>query len=308
MFKKIRRYLRNPYYALGDDLIKAHPEWMPDKYYIKVLWKQMMSYPLNLRNPKTFNEKLQWMKLYDRNPLYTELVDKLKVKDWVANRIGSKYVIPTLGIFDSVDDIDVSLLPDRFVLKCNHDSGGVVICTDTNKFNLEDAKQFLTTRINHNFYWEYREWPYKNVVRRVFAEAFIEDPSKQINDFSFPGLKDYKFFCFDGYPQIMYIANDRGESPTTDFFDMEYHHLPIQMKDPPSKTIPEKPKNFELMKDLSRSLANGFRQVRVDFYDTGEKVYFGEMTFFHSAGFSEVHPYEWNIKMGEWIPLKDKNR
>ena len=304
MFKKLRRYLRSPYYAFGDDIIKTHPEWMSDRYFIKVFWKRMMSYPLDLRNPVTFNEKLQWMKLYDRNPVYTELVDKLKVKKWVAERIGPESVIPSLAVYDSVEDIDLESLPDRFVLKCNHDSGGVIICTDKDSFDLSQAKVVLKQRLEHNFYCDYREWPYKDVERKVFAEAFIEDAFTQKSGHSFPGLTDYKFFCFDGTPRIMYIANDRGESPTTDFFDMDYHPLPIQMKDPPSAVTPARPRNFERMKELAAGLSHGFRQVRVDFYDTGDHVYFGEMTFFHSAGFSEVHPYEWNVRMGNWIPLE----
>ena len=308
MFLKLKRYIKNPYYAFGDDIIKTHPEWMTDRYFIKVFWRQMMSFPLDLRHPITFNEKLQWMKLYDRNPVYTELVDKLKVKKWVSERIGPEYVIPTLAVYNSVEDIDLAVLPDRFVLKCNHDSGGVIICTDKDSFDLNRAKEVLKQRLEHDFYRDYREWPYKNVERKVFAEAFIEDPFTQKNDHSFPGLTDYKFFCFDGTPRIMYIANDRGESPTTDFFDMDYHHLPIQMKDPPSTVPPTRPRNFERMKELASVLSHGFRQVRVDFYDTGEHVYFGEMTFFHSAGFSEVHPYEWNVKMGNWIPIEGPSR
>lgn len=301
MFKKVKRYIQSPYYALGDDLIKTHPERMSDKYYLRVLWKQIMGYPLNLKNPQTFNEKLQWMKLYDRNPLYTVLVDKLKVKAWVADRIGEKYVIPTLSVYNSVDDIDLDSLPNQFVLKCNHDSGGVIICNDKSTFNLEDAKAYLGKRMEQNFYWEYREWPYKDVERKAFSEAFIVDPGHVSKGFQ--GLRDYKFFCFAGTPRLMYIANDRSETPTTDFFDMDFEPLPIYMKDPKSPIPPSRPLHFDEMKELAAALSKGFRQVRVDFYDTPDGVFFGEMTFFHSAGFSEVHPKEWNLRMGEWIDL-----
>lgn len=279
----------------------THPKWMSDRYYIRVLWKQIMGYPLDLRHPSTFNEKLQWMKLYDRNPLYTELVDKLRVKEWVKGRIGEEYVIPTLAVFNHVDDIDMDMLPNQFVLKCNHDSGGVIICTDKKGFDLNAAKQELNVRMGHNFYWDYREWPYKNVERKLFAEAFLQDGQKQ--EGRFQGLKDYKFFCFSGEPRLMYVANDRSESPTTDFFDMDFNPLPLYMQDPKSPVPPARPEHFETMKNLASVLAEGFRQVRVDFYDTPQGVYFGEMTFFHSAGLSEVHPKEWNLKMGDWIDL-----
>lgn len=308
MLKKVRRYLRNPYYALGDDMMRVCPKLMSDKYYIKVIWKQIMGYPLDLHHPKTFNEKLQWMKLYDRNPLYTDLVDKLKVKEWVAERIGAEHVIPTLAVYDSVDEIDISQLPNQFVLKCNHDSGGVVICSDKQNFDFELAKRKVNKSFCHNFYWDFREWPYKNVDRKIFAESFLTDKKAQkpLNcntKCAFEGLKDYKFFCFDGVPRIMYIANDRAEYATTDFFDMEGHLLPVFMKDSPSSIPPLLPSHFEEMKTFAEVLSAGLRQVRVDFYEADDMVYFGEMTFFHSAGFSEVHPKEWNMRMGNWIRL-----
>ena len=303
MFKKVRRYLKGPYYALGDDLMKTHPHWMSDRYFIKVFWKHMMSYPLDLKHPKTFNEKLQWMKLYDRNPMYTDLVDKLKVKKWVAEKIGSEHVIPTLAVYDSVEDIRLEELPEQFVLKCNHDSGGVVICTDKRAFNFNAAKTKLKKSFAHNFYWDYREWVYKNVERKLFVEKFMENAVERETS-GFAGLRDYKFFCFNGEPKVMYISNDRAENPTTDFFDMDYNSLPIYMKDPPSSIPPNKPALFEEMKKFAAILSEGFRQVRVDFYETKQGVFFGEMTFSHSAGFSEVHPYEWNVKMGNWINLE----
>ncbi len=303
MFKKVRRYLKSPYYALGDDLIKTHPKWMSDKYFIKVFWKQIMSYPLDLRHPKTFNEKLQWIKLYDRNPLYTDLVDKLKVKQWVAGKIGSEHVIPTLAVYNNVDEIKLEDLPDQFVLKCNHDSGGVVICTDKTHFDFDTAKAKLKKNFDHDFYWDFREWVYKNVERKLFAEKFLEN-SVEGESKGFPGLRDYKFFCFDGIPKVMYISNDRAEHPTTDFFDMSFNNLPIYMKDPKSFSLPTKPALFEEMKEFAKELSKGLRQVRVDFYETKQGVFFGEMTFSHSAGFSEVHPYEWDVRMGDWISLK----
>ena len=312
MLSKVKRYLSNPYYALGYDLIKDHPNWMSDKYFLSVLWKMLMGYELNWKNPKTFNEKLQWLKLYDRNPLYTLLVDKYRVKQWVSEKIGDKYVIPTLSVYDSVDDINLDSLPDKFVLKCNHDSGSVVICRDKTCFDFEYAKRKLAAGLKQNFYWNAREWPYKNVKRCIFAEEFIEDsPMKEMRECghgltSFVGLKDYKWFCFSGEPQIMYISNDRSETPTTNVYDMDFNPLPLFIKDPPAAISPGKPARFDKMKAFAAILSEGIPQVRVDFYDNDNDILFGEMTFFHDGGFSAVHPDDWNLKLGDMILLPRK--
>ncbi|MBR3411524.1 MAG: hypothetical protein IKG81_02420 [Bacteroidales bacterium] len=449
MFKKIRRYLADPYYNIGYDMYRKCPRLMPDKYYVSIMWKMIMGYQLDLHHTRTFNEKLQWLKLYDHNPLYTQLVDKYRVKEWVAKRIGDDYVIPTLAVYRNVDEIDVSQLPDKFVLKCNHDSGSVVICEDKSKFDLNAAKKRLGEAMGENFYWRAREWPYKNVKRCIFAERFmVEDTASQgkqeirliseaevievdmenlkwhrarvygaqwdiieksireiidsdsqydreitknnlislckilgtevsqisgelyyikdgvmfgdltvedgeslkgfnpsnigfqdseqrkvsvkekrelngwimkkngyviflhsklkIQEFS--GLKDYKFFCFSGEPRIMYIANDSAAYPTMNFYDMDYSPLPLYTRDPPALIEPERPQNFEEMKLLAAKLSEGIPHVRVDFYENRGKVLFGEMTFFHMGGFSEVHPREWNLLMGDWIKLPRKRR
>lgn len=300
MLKKIKRYLQNPYFALGNDMIRRCPHLMSDKFYLSVLWKMVMGYEIDWRHPKTFNEKLQWLKLHDHNPLYTTLVDKYRVKQWVADRIGDKYIIPTLEVFNSVDDVDLERLPDQFVLKCNHDSGSVFICKDKSKFNLEAVQDRIKLAFDTNFYWEGREWPYKNVRKCLFAEKYLEE---ERGAGSFGGLRDYKFFCFDGIPRIMYIANDRAESPTTDFFDMDFNHLPVLMKDPPSSLPIKMPDCFTEMKELAVILSKGLPHVRVDFYEHHKRVLFGEMTFYHNSGFSLVRPNQWNLKMGEWITL-----
>ena len=175
MFKKIKRYAKDPYYSFGYYIIKKHPKWMTDRFYIKVLWRMLMGYKLNLKSPQTFNEKLQWLKLYDRNPLYPTLVDKYRVKQWVADRIGEEYVIPSLAVYKSVDEIDLGGLPDQFVLKCNHDSGSVAICLDKESFDLEAVKLKLSRALKNNFYWDAREWAYKNINRLVFAEKYMVD-------------------------------------------------------------------------------------------------------------------------------------
>ncbi len=171
MFRKLKRYLRDPYHEIGYDMLWRHPDLMPDKWYLKSLWKRTFGYELDLKHPKTFNEKLQWLKLYDRNPEYTIMVDKYHAKQWVADRIGAEYVIPTLAVYDSVDDIDLDKLPDQFVLKCNHDSGNVVICKDKSVFDLQAAREKLGAALKNDYYLKWREWPYKNVKRCVFAEV-----------------------------------------------------------------------------------------------------------------------------------------
>lgn len=300
MFKKVRRYLKSPYYALGNDLMKNHPHWMSDKYYLRVMWKSVMGYPLDLKNPVTFNEKLQWMKLYDRNPQYTLLVDKYRVKDWVSEKIGAQYVIKTLDAWDSIDEIDISNLPNQFVLKCNHDSGGVVICENKENFDFEQAKAKLRKSFEHNFYWDYREWPYKNIKKNVFAEEFKVDSK-------YHELKDYKFFCFNGEPRILFVASGRKtqNEPVFDFFDLNFNRLNVKSEHPQSEKerIPAKPESFEEMKMLAKELSKGFPQVRIDLYEVDGLVFFGEYTFFHWAGFGKFDPVEWDYKLGEWFEL-----
>ena len=298
MFKKVGRYLSDPYYAFGSDLMKSHPTWMSDKYYIKVLWKQMMGYPLDLKHPRTFNEKLQWLKLNDHNPMYSELVDKLKVKEWVSDKIGPEYVIPTLAVYDSPEAIMLEDLPDQFVLKCNHDCGGVVICRDKSTFDLEAAKKKLKKSFDHNFYWDYREWPYKVIKKKVFAEAYVVDSVK--ND-----LPDYKFFTFNGVPHYLFVATGRQSSKEVqfDFFDMNGNRMDVKNVHPNSYGTVLLPETFETMKKLAGMLSTGFKQVRVDFYEADGACYFGEMTFFHGAGFMPFTPHSFDEQMGDLIKL-----
>ena len=302
MFKKVHRYLKSPYYALGDDLIKIHPKWMSDEYFIKVFWKQMMGYSLDLKHPKTFNEKLQWMKLYDRNPLYTDLVDKLKVKKWVADKIGSEHVIPTLAVYDSVDDIRLNELPDQFVLKCNHDSGGIVICKDKTKIDFEAAKSKLKNSIEHNFYWEYREWAYKNVERKIFAERFMQDVTMQDD------LMDYKVFNFNGKPKIIQVDFDRFKKHKRNLYDTEWNYIDARIQYPnDSQHVINKPKVLAEMLSMANKLSEGFPHVRTDFYLIDDKVYFGEMTFYHGGGYEKFVPESLGQKMGEWMELPVKS-
>ena len=297
MLRKVKRYLKSPYYALGDDLIKTHPNWMSDRYFIKVFWRQMMGYSLDLEHPMTFNEKIQWMKLNDHNPRYPDLIDKLKVKEWVKEIIGVQYIIPTLAVYDTPNGITLEDLPDQFVLKCNHDSGGIVICKDKSAFDLDKAKQILWKSFNRNFYEEYREWPYSMIEKKVFAESYIIDSKSQ-------DLPDYKLFTFGGVPHYMFIATGRqsGEEVHFDFFDMDLNRLKVKNVHPnnPGEVLP--PKTFGIMKELAAKLSAEFKQVRIDFYEADGACYFGEMTFFHGAGFMPFEPFSFDKEMGElWV-------
>ena len=269
------------------------------KKFIKIEYRNRMRKKLNLKNPQTFNEKLQWLKIYDRKPIYTTMVDKYEVKNYVADKIGDEYIIPTLGVWDSFDEIDFDSLPDQFVLKCTHDSGGLVICKDKSKLNKEKAKKKIELSLNRNYYYHGREWAYKDVKPRVIAEKYMEDKNSK-------DLKDYKFFCFDGKVKAMFIATDRftqGVETKFDFYDTNFEHLPFTNGHPNAECVIEKPKHFEKMKELAEILSKGIPQIRVDFYEIDDEVYFGELTFFHWSGMVPFVPEKWDYVFGEWIEL-----
>jgi len=275
--------------------------FLPDEAYIRLKWLYRMGGILNLKSPKTYNEKLQWLKLYDRNPLYTTLVDKYLVKQYVSDKIGAEHVIPVIDNWDSVEDIKWDALPEQFVIKCSHDCGGMVICRDKSKLDIDKAKAKLEKSFNHNYYWDSREWPYKNVKKKIFCEAYMED--------EFGELRDYKFFCFDGDVKAMFIASDRqkaGEEVKFDFFDSNFNHLPFKNGHENAPITPSRPRCFEEMKELASVLSCGIPQVRVDFYEVDGRVYFGEMTFFHFGGMVPFEPKHWDYKFGEWIKLPVK--
>lgn len=281
--------------------------WMADEAHIKRKFKLEFGKELNLNDPQTYNEKLQWLKLFDRRPEYTKMVDKFESKEFIAERIGSSYVVPVVGgPWDLFDEINFDNLPDQFVLKTTHDCGGVFICQDKSKMDFEKARKFLKKHLKSKYYLTCREWPYKNVKPRIFAEVYIKD-AEQTSDVE--QLTDYKFFCFDGQPRAMFIATDRADKNTEtkfDFFDMEFNHLPIVQGHPNSDKKISKPWAFDKMKEIAAVLSKGIPQVRVDFYCTKDQIYVGELTLFHFGGFVPFKPYEWDFKFGEWISLKEK--
>lgn len=275
---------------------------LPDSIVLKSRYRDIFGRELNLHNPQTYNEKLQWLKLYDRNPDYSRLVDKYEVKNYVADRIGKKYVIPTYGVWDNANDIDFNELPNSFVLKATHDSHTIAICKNKDSFDVQNTILMLNGSLKNNYYYAAREWPYKNCKARIIAEKYMEDQT-------YHELRDYKFFCFNGEPKAMFIATERynPNKPTAfDFFDMDFNHMPIIQGHPNAERIPEKPIHFERMKELARILSGGIPQVRVDFYEINEEVYFGEMTFFHFGGLVPFEPQDWDFVFGSWITLPQK--
>lgn len=275
---------------------------LPDKPYLSLkFYKEFGRFP-DWKNPQTYSEKLQWLKLYDRKPEYTMMVDKYAVKNFVSSILGAKYVIPTIGVWDKPEDIEWDKLPNQFVLKTTHGGGneGVVICSDKITFDKQSAIDKLNASLRTDLFKVWREWPYKNVPKRILAEKYIE-PRPEIKD-----LADYKFFCFDGKVKGLFVATERqnpNEEVKFDFFDENYNHLPFRQGHDHAKVMPPKPRNFELMKQLAGKLSKGIPHVRVDLYDLGDHVLFGEMTFFHFSGMVKFEPEEWDKRLGDMLKL-----
>lgn len=300
--KKIWRFLLDSDYRF---LVAAGRGWkanVPAEQFLAENYRILMGRKLNLDNPKTYTEKLQWLKLYDHRPEYTTMVDKYAAKQYVAEKIGEEYIIPLLGVWDRAEDIDFDTLPDRFVLKTTHDSGSYVVCKDKSKLDISAARKRMAKFLKRKYYDNNREWPYKNVMPRIIAEEYMED--SRCGE-----LRDYKFFTFGGVPKVLYIAQGRGKGEPTvaDFFDMEFNHLPFTIDHDMADVPPEKPENFALMQALAAKLSAGTPQLRVDFYEVDGKVYFGEMTFFHCSGFEAFHPEQWDKIFGDWVILPEKN-
>ena len=292
--------VKNPKEFFRTIISKVPPFIFPDEPYLKLLYRLKLGEKLNLNNPQTFNEKLNWLKLFDRRPEYTQMVDKIEVKQLVSSIVGG-YIIPTLGVWEDPNEIDLGALPNQFVLKCNHNSGGLFICKDKQKLTAEKwghVKKELKRSLEYNYYWYSREWPYKNVKRRILAEKYMEDSSG--------GLKDYKFFCFNGKVKAMFIATDRqtvGEEVKFDFFDENFNHLPFKQGHDNAKITPSKPSCFEEMKQVAEKLSAGIPHVRVDLYEINGNVYFGELTFSHFDGTVPFKPKEWDYTFGSWLDL-----
>lgn len=295
---RVKLVVNNPYRLGGLVLRRVLSRFIEnDETFIKwEFYLGMKKWP-NLENPKTYNEKLQWMKLHDHNPDYVRMVDKALAKEWVKEKLGTdEYCIPTLGVYDNFKDIDFNKLPNQFVLKTTHDSGGVVVCRDKNEFDMKAAQVKLNRSLSHDYFLQHREWPYKEVPRKIIAEQYMEDVDGG-------SLKDYKFFCFDGEPKFMFIASDRGKDTRFDFFDMDFNHLPFEQGHPNSDHSLQKPAGWGKMVDIARQLSKGMYHIRVDLYDVNGRIFFGEMTLFHFSGNVPFEPEEWDYKIGEMLRL-----
>lgn len=302
------RFLKEDREAFMAAIVQNFFRWLPDKPYLQLLYRFKMGHRLNLKNPKTFTEKLQWLKVYDYKPEYTRMVDKLAAKDYVAERIGEEYIIPTLGVWDSVDDIDWDSLPDQFVLKTTHGGGGcgVVVCSDKANFDKEKAIKKLEISMKSNAGKSYREKPYLNVPRKIIAEKFMAERNDSTSSIPIAtdrnDLRDYKFFCFDGEPKFLYISDSPNHELVflnTDWTEAEFGRSDYK----PLTNIPPKPDNLDEMLDIARKLSNGKAHVRVDLYNVNKHIYFGELTFYTGAGFIPFTPKEYDKVLGEMLKL-----
>lgn len=269
---------------------------IPTKIWLKIEFYISINKKLDLSKPQTFNEKIQWLKLYDCKDQYTEFVDKFKVRKYISDTIGDEYLIPLIGVWDKFEDIDFDKLPNQFVLKPTHTSGNVFICKDKSEINFIKIKKEINDWLAREYYWIHREWPYKNIKPRIVCEKFMVDESGT-------ELKDYKFFCFNGVPKAMFVATDRGVDTRFDFYDMDFNHLPFMQHYKNSTKLINKPKGFDEMVILAKKLSNNLPHVRVDFYDINGKIYFGELTFYHFSGLEKFEPEIYDEIFGSWLVL-----
>ena len=300
--KNIKQFVTNPvarFYILNGRGFYKH---LSDEKFIRKAYKVRMGKELSLEHPTTYNEKLQWLKLNDRNPLYTQMVDKYEVKKIVASAIGEEYIIPTLGVWDKFEDIDFDKLPKQFVLKCTHNSGGLVICKDKSNLNLEKAKQKINRSLAFDYYYNSREWPYKNVQPRIIAEQYMENADGSAID-------DYKIQCFDGNVDNIMVCVGRFEKSGVryHYFDKEWNYLPYC----PYEGINGEnvniapPEKLNEMLEIAEKLSKGIPQLRVDLYEIKGKVYFGELTFFTSSGFDTTITEEADRILGSKLIIRN---
>ena len=270
---------------------------LSDENYLKMIYKAKFDKKLDLNNPKTFNEKLQWLKLNDRKDIYTTMVDKYECSEYVKKIIGEEYIIPIIGIYDSINEIDFNSLPNQFVMKCTHDSGGIVICKDKTKLDINEARKKIEKCLKRDYYKYGREWPYKNVKPRIIIEKYMVDESKK-------ELKDYKIFCFNGKPELIMVDSGRYENHIRNVYDVYWNKIDININFPSSSDfVVKKPDCLEKMLELSKILSKNIPFIRTDFYIINEKIYFGELTFFPGSGLQIITPEIWQRKLGNLIDL-----
>lgn len=294
--QNISVYIKDPRRAINGLMFATERIW-PDKFYISSLYRLRFHRKLNWESPRSFNEKLNWMKLFYHNELFTKLADKYEVKNFVSDRIGEQYVVENYGVYDTWEDIDFTKLPEQFVIKGTHDSGGVFVCKDKDTFNYEWTRKAVDKNRKKNFYYHLREWPYKNIKPRIVIDRFLDDHTGN-------ELRDYKWWCFNGMPTYMYCTI-KGRNVFENFYDMNFKPVDINHGFPRHQPEFEKPSQFDLMKKLAAKLSQGIPFVRVDFFQVEEKVYFGEFTFYDWAGLRPFSSYETDLELGQLIELPE---
>jgi hypothetical protein len=294
---KTGRWLRQPGKLLLPLGKRGYLRWLPDPLYLRIVYRGETGQTLRLGHPRTYTEKLQWLKLHDRNPAYRTLVDKYAVREWVAARIGSQYLVDLLGYYDSVEDIDLSRLPDQFVLKTTHGSTWNILCFDKSTMDWDAARRKLHDWMERSVYNLGREWPYKGLRPRIICEKLLTDQNGKVPD-------DYKFFCFGGQPRVVLVHKDRWGDHREVFYDAGWNRLEVKADSGNlSLAQNEKPERYDEMIRVAATLSAGLRHVRVDLYNMEGRIYFGEMTFFPGSGFVRIEPDESNELWGSWIRL-----
>lgn len=284
-----------------DKLVRKFNWLFPDKTYLSIVYWLNFKKRLNWKNPQTYNEKLNWLKIYDRRPIYTKMVDKLSAKEYVRNIIGDKYIIETYGVWNKGEDIDWDSLPNQFVLKTTHGAGnnGVVICRDKKTFDKDKAVRKLNASLATDIFRRSRAWPYKNIERRIIAEKFIQNSNGE--------LPDYKFFAFNGCVRAMFVATERNSGDVKfDYYDADFNHLDIVQVHPMSGKLIKKPDCFDEMIKVAEKLSAGYPHIRVDLYEVDNQIYFGELTLYHHSGIVPFHPEKWDYTFGSWLTLPEK--
>ncbi len=298
--QRILKYLKDPIRIVWPLANHNVFNWMPDEQYLRLIYRGRMGKKLDLKSPQTFNEKLQWLKLYDRNPLYHTFVDKYEMKEYASKIIGKEHIIPTIGVWDTPEEIPFHEFPNQFVIKCTHDCGSIVICQDKNTFDIESAKEKLKKCLKDNLFWEGREWPYKDLKPRIIAEPYFDDGTGQ--------LKDYKFFCFNGEAKCFKIDFDRRVFHRANYYSRSGEQLPFgEVTFPPDYSGKiALPNRLDTMLKLADKLAENIPFIRVDFYEVDNTVYLGELTLFPSSGFRPFTDEHWDYTLGSWLKLPEK--
>ena len=298
---RLVEYIKNPKLVLLGFLNNGILNWLSDEKYLKYRFRICVGNALNIDNPLSFNEKLQWLKLNDRKPIYTMFVDKYEVKKYVARTIGKEYIIPTYGVWEHFDDIDFDSLPRQFVLKCTHDSGGIIIVRNKQDFNRKAAKRKIERCLRKNFYYVGREWPYKNVKPRIIAEKYMEEKNQS-------QIYDYKIFNFDGEPKIIQVDYDRFKSHKRNLYNTNWDYIKAAIEFPTDENrVINKPQSLNEMLVLARKLSKKIPHVRTDFYEIDGHVYFGELTLYHGSGFERFTPESFGVELGKMLKLPNEN-